>query len=104
MLTRSGVTRLVDGLERDGLVARHSCPDDRRGTLVALTDEGMRRLHDAAQTHLDGVRALFLDRLGDDGRAKLDKLLAKLPGGADCDMEKRACMAEVPATQARSSR
>src|SRR5438128_1297379 len=33
-LTRSGVTRLVDGLERDGLVARASCPDDKRGTLV----------------------------------------------------------------------
>jgi DNA-binding MarR family transcriptional regulator len=103
VLTRSGVTRLVDGLERDGLVSRASCPSDKRGTLVMLTDEGVRRLRDAAQTHVEGVRQLFLERLGEDGRARLDKLLAKLPGGADCDMEKRACMAEIPATQARSS-
>jgi DNA-binding MarR family transcriptional regulator len=97
VLTRSGVTRLVDGLERDGLVARASCPGDKRGTLVALTDEGIRRLYEAMQTHLDGVRELFLDRLGEEGRAKLDRLLAKLPGGADCDMEKRGCMAQVQA-------
>src|SRR3954453_8255277 len=44
VLTRSGVTRLVDGLERDGLVARASCPDDKRGTLIKLTDEGVARL------------------------------------------------------------
>ena len=48
VLTRSGVTRLVDGLERDGLVTRASCPDDKRGTLVALTAEGARRLREAA--------------------------------------------------------
>jgi DNA-binding MarR family transcriptional regulator len=102
VLTRSGVTRLVDGLERDGLVMRSSCPSDKRGTLVSLTDEGLRRLRDAAQTHVEGVRQLFLERLGDDGRARFDKLLAALPGGADCDMEKRACMADVATTQTRS--
>src|SRR5205085_10945058 len=94
VLTRSGVTRLVDGLESDGLVRRASCPEDKRGTLVALTDEGMRRLAEATETHLEGVRQLFLAQLGEEGRARLDKLLAKLPGGADCDVEKRACLAE----------
>src|SRR5258708_35684230 len=44
VLTRSGVTRLVDGLERDGLVTRTSCPSDKRGTLIQLTEEGVRRL------------------------------------------------------------
>jgi DNA-binding MarR family transcriptional regulator len=97
VLTRSGVTRLVDGLERDGLVARASCPDDKRGTLIKLTDEGMRRLGDAAETHLQGVRELFLEKIGADGRASMDDLLGKLPGGGDCDLEHRACMADVAA-------
>jgi DNA-binding MarR family transcriptional regulator len=96
VLTRSGVTRLVDGLERDGLVARASCPEDKRGTLVELTDEGIRRLREAMGTHLNGVRALFLERIGPKGRAAMDELLGALPGGADCDMEHRACMAEMP--------
>jgi DNA-binding MarR family transcriptional regulator len=95
VLTRSGVTRLVDGLERDGLVARVSCPSDKRGTLVMLTDQGMRRLRDAAGTHLDGVRDLFLDRIGPDGLKRMDALLRELPGSAEC--EQRACLAEVPA-------
>src|SRR5436190_10265025 len=58
LLTRSGVTRLVDGLESDGLVARSSCPDDKRGTLVSITDAGMRLLREASQTHVDGVEEL----------------------------------------------
>jgi DNA-binding MarR family transcriptional regulator len=93
-LTRSGVTRLVDGLERDGLVTRCSCPNDKRGTLIKLTSEGKERLHAAASTHLDGVRELFLDRIGSDGRAAMDELLGKLPGGGDCDLEHRACLAD----------
>jgi DNA-binding MarR family transcriptional regulator len=95
VLTRSGVTRLVDGLERDGLVARASCPSDKRGTLIALTDEGLRRLRAATDTHLDGVRQLFLERIGPEGRAALDELLGQLPGGGDCDLEHRACMADL---------
>ena len=43
LLTRSGITRLVQGLEREGLVERVDCPDDARGFLVALTPEGARR-------------------------------------------------------------
>ena len=99
VLTRSGVTRLVDGLERDGLVTRVSCPSDKRGTLVALTDEGMRRLREAARTHLEGVRELFLAKIGPRGREAMDKLLGELPGGADCDLEHRACLPEVPAAR-----
>ena len=95
VLTRSGVTRLVDGLERDGLVASASCPEDKRGTLISLTDEGARRLREAAATHLEGVRELFLEKIGDEGRAQMDELLGKLPGGGDCDLEHRACMADV---------
>ena len=103
VLTRSGVTRLVDGLERDGLVARASCPDDKRGTLVKLTPEGVRRLREAAETHLDGVRELFLDRIGPEGRKKIDEILRELPGGTEC--EQRACMAEIePSTTKAAAR
>jgi DNA-binding MarR family transcriptional regulator len=98
VLTRSGVTRLVDGLERDGLVARASCPSDRRGTFVALTPEGARRLREAASTHLDGVRELFLERLGEEGRAQMDALLAQLPGGSEC-LKQRACLADPDALE-----
>ena len=91
LLTRSGITRLVDGLEKDGLVSRCSCPGDKRGTLIKLTDEGMQVLREATGTHIDGVRDLFLSRIED--RAAMDNLLAALPGGADCDLEARACSA-----------
>src|SRR3954452_16101335 len=63
VLTRSGVTRLVDGLEKDGLVQRSSCPSDKRGTLVELTPEGLTRLRAAAGTHVEGVRDLFVELL-----------------------------------------
>ena len=98
VLTRSGVTRLVDGLEKDGLVTRASCPSDKRGTLVQLTDAGIARLREAAGTHLEGVRELFLERLGDDGRAQMDALLSALPHGADCT-EHRACLADPDALE-----
>src|SRR3954451_3021910 len=94
VLTRSGVTRLVDGLEKDGLVARASCPSDKRGTLVRLTDEGLARLRESASTHLDAVRELFAERLGNEGVAQMDALLSALPHGADCT-EHRACLADV---------
>ena len=63
LLTRSGLTRLVDRLERRGLVERRRCPSDARGFFAALTGEGLRRLQEARPTHLAGVRRLFLDRL-----------------------------------------
>lgn len=93
VLTRSGVTRLVDGLERDGLVARCSCPDDKRGSFVQVTDAGLARLREAASTHLEAVRELFLERLGKEGLEQMDALLARLPSGAEC-VEHRACLAD----------
>ena len=60
LLSQSGVTRLVDRLERDGLVAREPCPDDGRGLLATLTPAGLRRLEEARPTHLAGVRRRFL--------------------------------------------
>jgi DNA-binding MarR family transcriptional regulator len=60
ILSRSGLTRLVDRLEREGLIARESCPSDARGSYAALTTAGRRKLDAARATHLAGVRSLFL--------------------------------------------
>src|SRR5918992_628961 len=60
LLSRSGLTRLIDRLERDGLVERVSCTDDARGAFARLTDAGRRKLDAASTTHLEGIRQHFL--------------------------------------------
>lgn len=62
LLSRSGLTRLVDRLERDGLLTRCSCASDARGAYACLTAKGRDTLDEARATHLAGVRALFLER------------------------------------------
>jgi DNA-binding MarR family transcriptional regulator len=73
LLTPSGITRLCDRLERDGLVRREACDDDGRGSLVVLTDAGRERSRAARVTHLDGVRRRFLAPLDE---AEVDALAA----------------------------
>ena len=63
LFTRSGVTRLVDRLERDGLVERNDCAHDGRGVYAILTERGFEMFEAAAAPHVDGVRRLFFDRL-----------------------------------------
>lgn len=63
LLSRSGLTRLVDRLERDGLLTRESCSADARGAFAKLTPAGERKLAEARATHRAGVRQLFLHRL-----------------------------------------
>ena len=77
LLSRSGLTRLVDRLARDGLVERQACPDDARGTLAVLTDAGLDRLRTAWPTHLRGVAA-HLGRLSPAEVQQLTVLMAKL--------------------------
>jgi DNA-binding MarR family transcriptional regulator len=78
LLSRSGLTRLVDRLEREGLLKRERCESDARGLFAEITPEG-RRIFDAARrTHLDGVRALFLDRFSRDELRMLGGLWQKL--------------------------
>ena len=78
LLSRSGLTRLVDRLERDGLVERASCPNDARGTHAVLTDAGLNRLREAAPTHLQGVAEHVIDRLSSAEVAQLKALMDKL--------------------------
>jgi len=61
LLSRSGLTRLVDRLEREGLLCRKSCSSDARGAFACLTPKGRVTFDAARATHLAGVRAMFLD-------------------------------------------
>ncbi len=60
LITQSGVTRLVERMERAGLVARRPAEDDGRGTLATITEAGLRKFRRAAPTHLRGIREHFL--------------------------------------------
>jgi len=60
VLSRSGLTRLVDRLEREGLIERCACPSDARGFNACLTDAGRERFAAAQGTHLEGVRRRFI--------------------------------------------
>lgn len=82
VLTRSGLTRLVDRLERRGLVERRRCPTDARGFLAALTEEGKRRLEEARRTHLAGVRRRFLDKLAPEELEMLGAIWQRVGAGA----------------------
>jgi DNA-binding MarR family transcriptional regulator len=63
LFTRSGVTRVVDRLERDGLVERRVCTSDGRGVYANLTEQGYETFIAAAGPHVAGIRELFFDRL-----------------------------------------
>jgi DNA-binding MarR family transcriptional regulator len=80
LLTRSGLTRLVDRLERAGLVERVRCPGDGRGLNAVLTDAGLARLAEVAPTHLDGVRRRFADRLDPNDLTRLAGIWRRLGG------------------------
>jgi DNA-binding MarR family transcriptional regulator len=90
LLSRSGITRLVDRLVAAGMVERSTCTTDARGAEAALTAEGLQRLREASATHLDGVGRLFLDVIEPADRAAvqraMDRVLANLGGiGAEGD-------------------
>jgi DNA-binding MarR family transcriptional regulator len=71
LLSRSGLTRLVDRLVRDGLIRRSTCSADARGAFAVLTSKGRRMLETARPTHLDGVRRRFLDHFDEASLARL---------------------------------
>ena len=82
MLSRSGLTRLVDRLERDGLVERVSCSDDARGAYARLTEAGTAKLRAAAPTHLEGIRRHFLAHVTAEQLAVLGEVWDALAGAA----------------------
>jgi DNA-binding MarR family transcriptional regulator len=78
LLSRSGLTRLVDRLQNEGLVQRQPDPDDARGMFTVLTEQGRGALRDAAGVHLAQVSELVLDRLTDAELRELQQLMLKL--------------------------
>jgi DNA-binding MarR family transcriptional regulator len=87
LLSRSGTTRLVDRLEREGLLERDTCTDDGRGTYAVLTDAGDELLSRARLTHLSGVRERFLRHFSPEELATLalwwERMLPGAAGSAD---------------------
>jgi DNA-binding MarR family transcriptional regulator len=63
LLSRSGLTRLVERLESDGLVRREVCPSDARGAFAVLTADGRKRLREAAIGHMQSIEAHFASAL-----------------------------------------
>ncbi|MDQ1669589.1 MAG: hypothetical protein QOE40_1650 [Actinomycetota bacterium] len=80
LISRSGLTRLVDRLEREGMVRREACDDDARGLFAVLTDAGYARLRRAAPTHLRGIASYALDRLDEQQTAALAEICASMLG------------------------
>ena len=88
LLTASGITRLLEGLERSGYVARGTCDADRRVVYAVLTDDGLAKLREASHSHVAQVETYFAARFGEEELTDLAGLLGRL--GADepqsCDV------------------
>jgi DNA-binding MarR family transcriptional regulator len=82
MLTRSGITRLVDGLVAGGFVERAACPNDARVSYAKLTDNGLAKLRNAGCTHVRSISRLFLEHFSPEETGQLASLLSRLPGAA----------------------
>ncbi|GAC1342712.1 MAG: MarR family transcriptional regulator [Candidatus Dormibacteria bacterium] len=78
LLSKSGISRLVDRMEEAGLIARQSCPSDRRGQFAVLTDAGRATLRRAAPVHLRGIQDHFAAHLDDADVAALRQALGKI--------------------------
>ena len=87
LLSKSGLTRLVDRMCAVGLVQRTQDREDRRGRWVCLTPAGDARLADAADTHIRGVHEHFADRLSAEDAATVERVLCEIAAAAN---ERRA--------------
>jgi DNA-binding MarR family transcriptional regulator len=90
MLTRSGITRLCDGMVADGFIVRVSCERDARVSYAQLTDAGYEKLRAAGRTHVAGIRHQFLEHFSVEEIELLARLLRRLPGASG----EQACAVE----------
>jgi DNA-binding MarR family transcriptional regulator len=79
LLTASGITRLLDGLESAGLVGKERCKSDARVTYAVLTKAGVRKVEEARDSHLADIEELFGARFTPEERDQLAELLGRLP-------------------------
>jgi DNA-binding MarR family transcriptional regulator len=80
MLTRSGITRLIDGLVAAGWIERVACPNDARVSYAQLTETGYEKLREAGCSHVTSIRRLFLEHFTPQEIDQLASLLRRLPG------------------------
>lgn len=85
LLTASGITRLLDGLERAGYVERGSCDSDRRVVYAVLTDDGVAKLREASESHVAQIEEYFTSRYEDAELAELSELLARIDAAEPLD-------------------
>ena len=78
LLSRAGLTRLVDRMTTAGFVERTPCEEDRRGTYVAMTDEGRDALANAAPVHLRGIAEHFSGLLCETETAALEGIMRRV--------------------------
>jgi DNA-binding MarR family transcriptional regulator len=91
LLSKSGLSRLVDRMEEAELVRRERCPSDRRGAYAVLTDEGRRVLRRAAPVHLRGIQEHFASHIADDEVRVLADVLDRVTAAARDDGAHREC-------------
>jgi DNA-binding MarR family transcriptional regulator len=87
LLTPSGITRLLDGLERAGFVERGTCDSDRRVVYAVLTDAGLAKLREASTTHVAQVEDLFGGQFDQQELSTIAALFGRLgeaAAGDDC--------------------
>jgi DNA-binding MarR family transcriptional regulator len=87
LLTPSGITRLLTGLECAGYVEKRNCAADARVTYAALTEEGYKKFRAASRTHRASVRALLTERFEHSELETLASLLGRLPMRSDPDCD-----------------
>ena len=87
LLTASGITRLLDGLEGHGYVARAACDSDRRVVYAVLTDEGAAKLREASSTHVVQIEDYFTSRYDVAELSALAALLGRIDAGADAGLD-----------------
>jgi len=80
LLTASGITRLLDGLERGGYVERGLCDTDRRVVYAVLTDAGLRKVREASASHVAQIDELFGGLYDADELVRMETLLTRLGG------------------------
>jgi DNA-binding MarR family transcriptional regulator len=85
LMTKSGVSRLIDRMETAGLVARTGCPSDRRGAFAVITDSGREKLGRAAPVHASGIDRHLASVLDDDQAARLRDALSAIADGLGGD-------------------
>ena len=90
MLTRSGITRLIDGLVEAGWIERVPCETDARVSYARLTDTGYEKLRRAGCAHVAAIQRLFLEHFTKTEIEQLAQLLSRLPGagyGGSCTVD-----------------